>query len=125
MALYDKFGVPEVVQAFGRCIGHGGMPVDRHKTPDITDCRCVVYDNRRYENDENLDIGYNGFANLVFHGPELKIQYFDLYNTRLLTERWTTDDKGNLLGPELSNVRQDLVRDEDYLQQHQPSPTAV
>src|SRR5260370_20620999 len=54
-AIYDCFGVKDGIQAFGRCMGHGGMPVDRKSTPDIKDCNCVLYDDRQYPNTENID----------------------------------------------------------------------
>src|SRR5258708_5215561 len=86
LAIYDEFGVKDGIRAFGRCVGHGGMPVSRDKKPDIKECRCVIYDNRAYHNNENIDVGYNGFADLRFYGPVLTVAYYDLYNTRLLTE---------------------------------------
>jgi hypothetical protein len=108
LAIYDKFGVEDGIQAHGRCVGHGGMPVERGTVPDIRDCRWLAWDNRRYPNDENIDIGYNGFANLSFNGPALHVAYYDLTRTLLLTEDWHVDlDSGTLTGPHLKKILDD------------------
>ena len=64
----------------GRCIGHGGMPVEL-KNPKNTDtCECTFTDQRLYTNSEGLKVGYNGFANLIFDGPMLRVDYRDVDN---------------------------------------------
>jgi hypothetical protein len=95
------------------------MPVDRGIAPDIKDCNCVLYDDRKYKSAEDIDVGYNGFVPLDFNGPNLEVNYYDLYDTLLLTETWSADEKGNLSGPKFSNVRQDLSQcDPAYLRAH-------
>jgi len=103
-AIYGKFKVGDGIEAYGRCVGHGGMPVERGHAPDIKECPCLFYDDRAYENDEDIDVGYNGFVNLQFNGPNLLVKYFDLYNKDLLHEEWTTDDHGVLSGPRFSDI---------------------
>jgi hypothetical protein len=118
-AIYDCFSISGGVQAFGRCLGHGGMPVDRTATPDITDCNCVLYDNRKYPNNENIDVGYNGFATLNFSGPTLGVNYYDLHNKLLITESWQTNSRGELTGPHFSNLDPDLHQsDPGYIRSH-------
>jgi len=111
-ALYDCFATRGGIQAFGRCVGHGGMPVNRGTAPDITDCNCVLYDDRRYKSDEDIDVGYNGFITLEFDGPTLDVRYYDLYNTLLLTERWISDGKGQLKGPEFRDINSGLTQND-------------
>lgn len=119
MAVYDQFGASNGINAFGRCIGHGGMPVSRGVVPDINDCNCVLYDDRRYPNQEGIDVGYNGYVNLAFDGPELRVDYLDLYNTLLLTEGWSVDPMGQLSGPKFSDVNPGLTQhDQVYIQKH-------
>jgi hypothetical protein len=118
-ALYDHFQIKGGIDAYGRCLGHGGMPVDRGHAPDVTDCKCIFYDNRRYDNDEHIDVGYNGFAALQFDGPKLCVNYYDLQDTLLLTEEWTTDARGILSGPRFSNIYEHLNRhDPSYVTKH-------
>jgi hypothetical protein len=108
LAIYEKFRVKEGVEAYGRCMGHGGMPVERGAAPDILDCRWVAWDNRRYPGDEKLDVGYNGHANLSLNGPALHIAYYDLNQSLLLTEDWHIDiESGALEGPSLKKVLDD------------------
>ena len=108
LAIYDKFSVKDGVEAHGRCIGHGGMPVARGASPDISDCRWLAWDNRRYPTEEKVDVGYNGYANLSFNGPALHIAYYDLNQSRLLTEDWHIDvETGELEGPGLKKVLDD------------------
>ena len=119
LALYDAFRVKNGIDAYGRCVGHGGMPVDRGRGPDIHDCKCILWDNRRYDNDEHLNVGYNGFATLRFDGPKLKVAYYDLKDKLLLTEEWQTDGKGTLRGPHFSDISDELNKhDPTYIKNH-------
>jgi Calcineurin-like phosphoesterase len=108
LAIYEKFSVKDGIEAYGRCMGHGGMPVGRGTAPDITDCRWLAWDNRRYPSDEELDVGYNGYANLSLNGPALHIAYYDLNRSLILTEDWHIDiESGALEGPSLKKVLHD------------------
>jgi Calcineurin-like phosphoesterase len=108
LAIYEKFSVKEGIEAHGRCIGHGGMPVERGAAPDIPDCRWLAWDNRRYPSDEEIDVGYNGHANLSFNGPALHIAYYDLNRSLALTEDWHIDiESGALEGPSLKKILDD------------------
>jgi hypothetical protein len=107
LAVYDRFSVPDGIEAHGRCIGHGGMPVERGKLPDI-ECPWLAWDNRRYRNGEKIDVGFNGHANLSLNGPELHVEYVDLNCTTLLNEAWRVDlESGELHGPNLKKLLQD------------------
>jgi hypothetical protein len=88
MAVYGKYATQGGIEAYGRCIGHGGMPVEINPKFKRPERPLVVYDNRQYPSLENITVGYNGFANLAFKRNELTIQYRDLKNTLLLTENW-------------------------------------
>jgi hypothetical protein len=108
LAIYEKFRVQEGIEAYGRCIGHGGMPVERGAAPDILDCRWLAWDNRRYPSDEDVNVGYNGYANLSLNGPALHVAYYDLNHTRVLTEDWHLDvESGVLKGPNLKKILDD------------------
>ena len=70
------------LKSYGRCVGHGGMPVDlgsptREPHPSF-------YDNRRGAH----GYGVNGHVNLTFDGPTLKASYVDLNGNALLDEEW-------------------------------------
>jgi len=105
LAIYDKYAVPGGIEAYGRCIGHGGMPVERGAEPDMEECRLAAWDNRRYDNGEPINVGYNGNANLSFDGPSLRIEYRDLNCDLLLTEEWRVDVRSGILeGPNLKKI---------------------
>jgi hypothetical protein len=107
LAIYDRYNVRGGLEAYGRCIGHGGMPVERGKSPDI-ECPLLAWDNRRYQNGEKIDVGFNGHVNLSFDGPALRAEYVDLNGALLLTEEWRIDPaSGSLQGPKLVKVLQD------------------
>ena len=83
------------------------MPVERGHDPDI-DCPLVAWDNRRYENGEKIDVGFNGHVDLSLDGPKLHAEYVDLNRTLLLTEDWQVDlNTGALEGPKLTKVLRD------------------
>jgi len=87
LAGYDLFGRDDL-QCFGRCVGHGGMPIDRGApahTPNP-----VFWDNRQAKN----GYGVNGHVNLLFDGPSLTAVYLDMDGNELLEEKWTVDEKG-------------------------------
>jgi hypothetical protein len=92
MTIYDAFSVKEGLVAHGRCLGHGGMPVDLPPAkPARPECPVLFVDRRRYRNDENLDIGMNGFARLVFRGERLQVDYVDLDGAVIYTETWRAE----------------------------------
>ena len=87
LAGYDLYGTDDL-KSYGRCIGHGGMPVDRgdpqqKPTP-------VFYDDRLAKN----TYGVNGFVNLTFKGVNLSATYQDLDGTSVLQEEWTVNGSG-------------------------------
>jgi len=91
-------GGPERVQAYGRCVGHGGMPVSR-KDPPTDHGRLVYYDNRLYAD----SFGMNGYITMDFKDAHLTVKYFDIsrimggqQDQLLIQEEWDTDAQGQL-----------------------------
>lgn len=97
MAVYGKYSAAGGIETYGRCIGHGGMPVGINPEIKRQDRPLVAYDNRQYPSPENIVVGYNGFVNLTFKGTQLTLEYRDLKNHLLLTEIWRIDN-GTLRG---------------------------
>lgn len=96
LAIYKEFDKPGGLHTFGRCIGHGGMPVDLPPRQAVHPEYDVEFtDERLYANDENLTIGFNGFARLAFEGALLNVQYVDLHGTVVFSESWAAE-RGNL-----------------------------
>jgi hypothetical protein len=96
------------IQAFGRCLGHGGMPVALKDGFVHEDCIPDVYDKRRYQGQgepDDLVVGYNGFANLTLDGPSAIIEYRDVDGNLVLSERWVCE--AGQLKPFVLNVMKD------------------
>lgn len=104
MAVYGPCRKNDGVEVFGRCLGHGGMPVTIHKKPKHKpgEGPLVIYDDREYRKVSGIPVGYNGYANLIFDGPQLKIEYRDIRqkDNLLLTEQWETSD-GQIIGRDI------------------------
>ena len=96
MAGYQLQG-SEKIQAHGRCLGHGGMPIERKDPPKTGGL--AFYDNRLYSD----AFGWNGYATLDFDGPRLNAGYYDIGSIRgggknqlLIEEKWNVDSEGQL-----------------------------
>ena len=97
LAIYHKFQTEKGIAAFGRCIGHGGMPVDLPPPEKKhSGCQAEFLDHRKYVNDEQLNIGINGFAELTFAGNTLKVDYVDIDAKTIFTESWVVDGDGEI-----------------------------
>jgi hypothetical protein len=100
-SLYAKAQVEEGVKAYGRCIGHGGMPVElkgfvmeegKHGYNKL-----VMVDRRPIPGTDAYPLGYNGYAMLNLEGPTLGIEYYDIKGF-LFAEHWKPDGKGGVSG---------------------------
>ncbi len=114
LAAYDLYELEGVgLRAYGRCIGHGGMPVDTSPPSGAAKNRgprakLLFFDQRINPiyagSDEEHPLGINGFAQLTFNGPRLTIEHrslvcesaeFDVPSypaaTTLLTETFVCD----------------------------------
>jgi hypothetical protein len=90
LAIYDLHAEVDGVPAYGRCLGHGGMPVE-FQNPK-RGLPLLFYDQRRYQNDEDLNIGFNGHANVTVEAASLKIDYVDLKGNLVFSEHWACDN---------------------------------
>ena len=111
MAGYHLQG-PGKIQAHGRCVGHGGMPVERHNPPNRD--KVVFFDNRVYSERDNF--GWNGYVTLEFEDERLTARYFDIgsigggENRLLIQENWSVDGQGQLS----VNIDQQCVEKDFY-----------
>lgn len=119
LALYGKSSTKKGanLEAFGRCIGHGGLPMEdidgvpESEGKDGIDL--VAYDRRRWKTigKDDTPIGFNGFALLKLDGERLTIEHWDVNQsspdaegTRLLvTEEWRVGPDGRLQGLDAVN----------------------
>ncbi len=91
MAVYAAYGFPKGVNAYGRCVGNGGMPVLLEDPKrDRGDRGLMWHDARTYKRFGPDAVGYNGYATMVFHGAALAVEHHDLNGDLLATEQWKT-----------------------------------
>jgi len=99
-SIFDKVQVDGGVSAYGRCIGHGGMPVELdsksftistqnngHSALEMVDCR---------EKKQGSRLGHNGYVVLKIKNEVLLTEYYD-ENKKLLTETWTVDLQNGII----------------------------
>ena len=96
--------------AYGRCIGHGGLPVETN-LPDSTEDmqRILLYDRRVRKSIKKTikryDLGYNGFVTLKLKQHELIAEYRDLEDVVIAQESWHIDTKnGQILWNSLTHL---------------------
>lgn len=87
LAGYGLFGADRL-QAFGRCVGHGGMPLSLGAPTKQPAPR--FYDDRKGAE----GYGINGHVNLSFDGADLTATYVDFNGTKILEETWSVDAAG-------------------------------
>ena len=91
------------IKAFGRCIGHAGMPVELDKMDIKEENRgkeyLVLYDGRLRriaDNRQRTKLGFNGFAFLTLQGNTASIDYYDNNSDsakrKIITETWKTEN---------------------------------
>jgi hypothetical protein len=102
LAGYHLNGTGEL-KSYGRCVGHGGMPVDLGGP--VREPRPSFYDDRRGVH----GYGVNGHVNLTFAGPRMTALYVDLEGIELLEETWET--RGGVV--ELVSQRP-MIQDGDF-----------
>jgi hypothetical protein len=93
-AAYGKFTPGGTRPVRGRCIGHGGMPVELGAKIERSDRPLIVVDERKKGAVDGVEIGFCGFASLAFDGPSLEITYLDEKGVVLLRETWTQSPSG-------------------------------
>jgi hypothetical protein len=82
-------------RAYSRCIGHGGMPVERGSTVK-RNRHLQFYDDRSYDPQthqivaQETEFGVNGYALLEFARAKLTITYRDISGKNLVRETWST-----------------------------------
>lgn len=94
-SMYEKAQLGNGVTAWGRCIGHGGMPIElkgfKQDSGKQGFSKLAMVDTR--ETEAGSGLGFNGYALLRLNGDALEIEYRDK-NGALATERWLHSDVG-------------------------------
>jgi hypothetical protein len=106
-AVYGKYR-DGAMNAYGRCQGHGGMPVEMKASKQRARSALQYYDNRTYATYEGSTIGFNGFVNLEIADKSATFDYRDLNNKSLLVERFTANE--GMLAQDVVYVDPEMTR---------------
>jgi hypothetical protein len=116
-AIYGKHAAEQAgLQAYGRCLGHGGLPVedirDKPRRGEKYQVGLALYDRRERAKigAAQTPVGYNGYANLTFAGQKLTIEYKDTEQP-LVKESWEVGQGGVLKGVSIEK----LIEDDDLV----------
>jgi len=118
-AVYGQYQSKDGIKAYGRCIGHGGMPAEVGKVdsngkesfnkPDTEAAKkynLVFYDGRKKGIIGKTIVGHNGYAVIDLDNEKMTITYKDdTYPGDLFKEEWTVDIRsGKISGKAFSNA---------------------
>lgn len=78
-------------EAYGRCIGHGGLPVETAMPGGRDLDKIGFYDRRVRKVIKRHQLGYNGFAQITLKDNVLTTEYRDLEDRCVFEEAWTVD----------------------------------
>jgi hypothetical protein len=100
LAIYDSFSLPAGggLKAYGRCLGHGGMPVVVSTPASFNKSKAPItfYDNSTHKLSDGTDVGRNGFVLLTMDGYRLTFDYRDLNDNPMFVERFNGKADGTL-----------------------------
>ncbi|HYV94942.1 MAG TPA: metallophosphoesterase [Chitinophagales bacterium] len=101
MSVYGCYQGKDGIKAFGRCIGHSGMPTeilsdanmfrtDAYRKQAGESRKLVLFDNRYRETIDNTPLGHNGYVMLRLNKENLIAEYYD-EKDKILSEKWSID----------------------------------
>src|SRR5579863_4502464 len=100
MAIYDAFALESGggLRAYGRCLGHGGMPVEvsTPKDFDTSKAPLTFYDASQHQLNDGTPVGRNGFVILTLNGSTITFDYRDLNDHSMFVERFVGKPDGSL-----------------------------
>jgi hypothetical protein len=102
LSVFEKAQVGEGVTAYGRCIGHGGMPVElgssgfKRSDDKHGSSKLVYVDKRRRIDEPGCVLGYNGYVLLKLLDKRLDIFYHDA-NGEILSEFWIANTQTGMI----------------------------
>jgi hypothetical protein len=101
LAIYYKYKDPQShLAAYGRCIGHGGMPIempdakypngDRAQRVEYWDGLTDLYPNRFRKLSDGTLVGTNGYAEMTIQDSTLTLEYLDADGNSVLKESFVS-----------------------------------
>jgi Calcineurin-like phosphoesterase len=103
LSVFEKAQIGDGITAYGRCIGHGGMPIEINGNDFIPSARrkgfpkLLAFDKRQKDVILDTPVGHNGYVLAKIKNEELVLEYRD-EKKALFTETWKVDAKGKITG---------------------------
>ena len=103
LSVFERAQEADGITAYGRCIGHGGMPVQIRSGEFSPSSRkkgfdkLVGFDKRQKETVQGHPIGHNGYVLAKIQEEQLTLEYRD-ERQELFQEIWKVDTAGNITG---------------------------
>ena len=96
LGVYEGLETAEGMRVHGRCVGHGGMPIDVVE-PDLSGPKLIFHDPRSHPLGDGTSVGENGWVELRLEGESLVLEYRDVDDASLFTEEFKPGAGGKLL----------------------------
>ncbi len=110
MVVYNAARNGEGPLAYGRCIGHGGLPVETRMPEQTEDLAKIhLYDRRIRTTIKKHQLGFNGFVTLNMHNEVLVAEYHDLNDLLILREQWVINKENGQLAWEITDMIPELA----------------
>jgi hypothetical protein len=101
-SIFGKAQIGDGITAYGRCMGHGGMPVEleekafERSTTKHGYNKLVMVDTRTRVNTPGCHLGFNGYALIALDNDVLEIEYYDV-NGKIIAEKWIANLQTGIL----------------------------
>ncbi len=100
LSIYDLYSPDKNVTCYGRCLGHGGMPVETEssgkKAPLAFQDPRGLDQATQYPIGDGSYAGWNGHVNVTLEGRVMTLTYVDLKGTVLFVEAFTGAQEGHV-----------------------------
>jgi len=110
LVVYNKASNGKGPAAYGRCLGHGGLPVEIRMPASQADIDKInLYDRRIRKQLSGYSLGYNGFVILKLAGEKLVAGYIDLEDNRVFEEEWVINKENGQLDWHVNHALPELA----------------
>jgi hypothetical protein len=119
LSFYALNSIGSGIKAYGRCIGHGGMPADIPKIETKTEIQCAIDSQLQFydlnfqiikdENQKEIPVGLNGFVKMTLDGDSMIAEHIryevnsEPRKSIVMTEKWTINQTNGILSFELTD----------------------
>jgi hypothetical protein len=110
LVVYNKGVNGKGPVAYGRCLGHGGLPVEIKMPVSATDIDKIQFYDRRVRLElARHQLGYNGFVQLKLNKNKVTAEYIDLEDTCVFQETWEVNTENGQLDWQVLKVLSELA----------------